>query len=196
MFRTARQMNFSFVDSPVDGVEEKLSVIIPKGRDDERSTECVRLSEGLELSDLAKRVEVRWNGRMRSSAGRATWPLGLIELNPRLIEISMEEVRRTMLHELAHLVAYERWGNRRIQAHGPQWRKACRDLGIPGEKATHQLALPSRTMKRRWRYVCPVCQSSFDRVRRFKGRVACYTCCKELNGGMYHEDFRLREFKL
>ena len=133
---------------------------------------------------------------MRSSAGRATWPVAEIELNPRLVEISRDEVRRTMLHELAHLVAYERNGHRRILAHGVQWQEACRDLGIPGESATHELALPSRVLKRRWRYVCPVCEMSFERVRKFKGRVACYDCCQKVNAGEYHEDFRLRVVNL
>ena len=190
-------MKFSFLDPPLKEVREvRPARALPRGQDDEKTSSCAKLVEGLGLFDLANRLEVRWNSRMRSNAGRATWPSALIELNPRLVEISQEEVRRTMLHELAHLVTYERWGNRRIQAHGPQWRKACRDLGIPNESATHQLSLPSRTMKRQWRYACPVCERTFERVRRFKGRVACYTCCKEVNGGAYHEAFQLREFKL
>lgn len=196
MFRVDRQMKFSFLEASASDAMVTQKTLDLKGKDVTRTVECVALLEALGLPDLGRRVEVRWNGRMRSSAGRATWPVALIELNPRLAEISSEEVKRTMLHELAHLVAYERSGNRRIQAHGVQWRRACRDLGIPGERATHQLALPSRTMKRRWRYLCPVCDASFERVRRFKGRVACYTCCKKVNFGEYHDDFRLREVKL
>ena len=196
MFRVDRQMKFSFLEASASEAMVTKKKLDLKGKDVIRTGECVSLLEELGLSGLGKRLEVRWNGRMRSCAGRATWPVALVELNPRLTEISEEEVRRTMLHELAHLVAYERSGNRRIQAHGVQWRQACSDLGIPGEKATHQLALPSRTMKRRWQYLCPVCETSFERVRKFKGRVACYTCCKKVNFGDYHDDFRLREVKL
>ncbi|YCM44251.1 SprT-like domain-containing protein [Verrucomicrobiaceae bacterium 227] len=196
MFRAARQMKFSFLEG---GASESVATLPPpelRGVDLERTARCQMLLKSLGLSDLAARVSVRWNGRMRSGAGRATWPVALIELNPRLVEISREEVWRTMLHELAHLVAYERNGNRRIQAHGIQWQEACADLGIPGEKATHELSLPSRTLKRRWRYQCPSCETSFERVHKFKSRVACYDCCRKVNSGDYHEDFRLRELKL
>ena len=133
---------------------------------------------------------------MRSSAGRATWPHALVELNPRLTSIAQEEVTRTLLHELAHLVAYERSGRRRIEAHGREWQQACADLGIPGEKATHSLPLPTRKIARRWRYHCLGCQTHFDRVRRFKGHVACHSCCQRHNGGKYHQRFQLVEQKL
>ena len=196
MFRAARQMKFSFLEAAALETATTIPVSELKGVDPGFTATCVGLSRDLGLDELAARVSVRWNRRMRSCAGRATWPVALIELNPRLVEISCEEVRRTMLHELAHLVAYERNGNRRIQAHGVQWQQACADLGIPGERATHELSLPSRTLKRRWRYHCPSCETSFERVRKFKNRVACFDCCRKVNFGYYHEDFRLREVKL
>jgi len=196
VFRADRQMKFSFLEAAALEAVPTVPIFELRGIDFERSASCAVLLESLGLDDLAARVNVQWNGRMRSCAGRATWPVALIELNPRLVEISREEVRRTMLHELAHLVAYERHGNRRIQAHGIQWQQACADLGIPGERATHELALPSRTLKRRWRYDCPSCETSFERVRKFKSRVACYDCCRKVNSGDYHEDFRLREVAL
>ncbi|MDA7887778.1 SprT-like domain-containing protein [Akkermansiaceae bacterium] len=199
MFRAARQVEFDFLQEKQrareePGVSECCSKLM--GMDTNLTELGTRLLLELGLDDLAKRVSVGWNPRMRSSAGRATWPTALVELNPRLPDISQDEVRRTLLHELAHLVAYERSGNRRIQAHGAEWQRACADLGIPGEKATHRLALPSRSIKRRWRYQCPSCESSFDRVRRYKGRVACYECCRNVNGGEYDESFRLVELSL
>ena len=199
MFRTARQIEFDFLqEKQREQVEPSVSECCSQlmGMDTELTKMSMDLLLDLGLDELAKRVSVSWNRRMRSSAGRATWPTALVELNPRLPEISKEEVRRTLLHELAHLVAYERYGKRRIQAHGLEWQQACSDLGIPGEKATHRLALPSRSMKRRWRYQCPSCETSFDRVRRYKGRVACYECCRSVNGGDYHESFRLLELSL
>ena len=138
-------------------------------QEDEKLTEeCVQLLQGLGLANMAKNVLVVWNRRMRTTAGRAFWPEGKIELNLKLIEIAPDEVRHTMLHELAHLVAYERAGRRRIAAHGPEWKQACIELGIPGERATHSLPLPSRRMRRKWRYTCPACGESFDRVRKMK----------------------------
>lgn len=164
--------------------------------DHDMTGECVRLLTELRLSGLAKVVSVAWNGRMRTTAGRAFWPDGRIELNPKLREVAPGEVHGTVLHELAHLVAYERAGRRRIAAHGAEWRQACADLGIPGEKVTHSLPLPGRKMRRKWRYACRACGEGFDRVRRMKRYAGCYSCCKKYNGGYYHRDYRLVEMRL
>lgn len=142
-------------------------------------------------NELAAKVVVEWNTRMRSTAGRAFWPEGRVELNPKLIGLSIAEVRRTLLHELAHLVAYHRAGRKRIAPHGVEWKVACADLGIPGERATHQLALPSVKQKRKWEYVCPQCGEGLERVRKMKRFVACYGCCQRFSGGRYDERFRL-----
>ena len=200
MLQAARQMNFSFLESDgetrlanPEGVSSKNGL---RGKDDRWTNYCRKLVHNLGLGELGERLEVEWNTRMRSCAGRAFWPLGVIQLNPRLAEISRTEIRRTALHELAHLVAYERYPHRSIKGHGREWRRACADLGIPGEKATHDLALPSRSLKRRWKYQCPECSSSFERVRRYKGAVACYECCLKTNGGVFDASFQLREIPL
>lgn len=151
-----------------------------------------RLSEcaGTKLAD---RVQVVWNSRMRSAAGRAFWPDARVELNPKLLGISMSEVRRTLLHELAHILAYHRAGRREIAPHGIEWQQACCDLGIPGESATHRLPLGGTRQRMRWRYVCPSCQVYFERARRIGQKSACYRCCHTHNGGKYHVDFLLKE---
>lgn len=166
------------------------------GRDLELTTRARNISLELGLQSLSTKVTVRWNSRMRSTAGRATWPDAVVELNPALHAISHEETERTFLHELAHLVAYERAGRRRIRPHGPEWRRACCELGIPGEKAGHNLPLPTRTIRRKWRYFCPGCWAVSDRVRRIRGTSACYTCCLKHNGGNYDERFRFVEKRI
>lgn len=154
----------------------------------ELTQKCREVCVKLGLETLASEVDVRWNGRMRSSAGRASWPKARIELNPRLLEISDAEVLRTLWHELAHLVALSRAGRKRIAPHGREWRKACADLGIPGERATHRLELPSRKLKRRWKYRCPGCGWKVERVRRIaRKQVACGSCCREAGGGFRKE---------
>lgn len=140
---------------------------------------------------FAASIQVEWNKRMRSTAGRAFWPESRVELNPKLIEISLEKVRRTLLHELAHLLAYHRCGRRRIAPHGAEWQVACADLGIPDERATHRLPLPSRQQQKRWRYVCPHCGEGIERVRQMKRIAACSTCCQKWNQGRYSKKFEL-----
>jgi predicted SprT family Zn-dependent metalloprotease len=145
--------------------------------------------------EYASKVKIVWNRRMRSTAGRAFLTLAKVELNPKLLYIGddpLVHVRQTLLHELAHLLAHQRYG-RKISAHGAEWKQACADLGIPGESATHSLPLPSIKQRRNWRYTCPVCLEMIDRVKRMRRNSACYECCKKHNSGRFHRRYRFNE---
>jgi predicted SprT family Zn-dependent metalloprotease len=144
----------------------------------------------LNCEALAKRVSVRWNTRMRSTAGSAFVSKALITLNPRLREFGEAEVDRTLRHELAHLLAHHRAGRRRISPHGPEWQQACRDLGLRDEKRCHTLPLPRRELAARHFYRCPACETEVKRVRPFNRRTACLDCCRRHNRGRYDERFR------
>jgi predicted SprT family Zn-dependent metalloprotease len=100
-------------------------------------------------------------------------------------------VERTLLHELAHLVAQHRAGKRRIAPHGVEWRKACSDLGISNEARCHDLPLPRRELPRSYIYRCPHCHSTIERVRPLRRAAACLACCKLHNRGRYDEKFKL-----
>jgi SprT protein len=154
-------------------------------------TEEARQSLGaLGYHALASTVKVVWNRRMQTSAGRAFAREGRIELNPRLISFGEEEVRLTLKHELAHLLAHHRAGRRRIAPHGVEWRKACADLGIPSETRCHNLPLPRRTVRKRFAYQCPACKQEIRRVKKMRGPAACLACCRAHNGGRYTDRFR------
>lgn len=154
------------------------------------------LLAGLGLECLAPRVTVRWNARMRTAAGRAFYESYRIELNPGLLALpgvdGAAEVERTLRHELAHLVAHHRAGGRRIEPHGPEWQRACAELGIAGETRCHTLPFQSRRPTKKLIYECPACGSEIHRVRRFRVAVACYNCCRRQNGGRYDDRFRLK----
>ncbi len=47
-----------------------------------------------------------------------------------------ERLRRTLLHELAHALA---WVHQRQTGHGTAWKYWCGQLGIPGERATSRV---------------------------------------------------------
>jgi SprT protein len=160
------------------------------------TTWCREQAIAFSLPELSRKVRVTWNPRMRTTAGRAWWPTRLIELNPKLKDISEDAVWRTLKHEFAHLLAYERCGKRKIDPHGPEWQIACSELGIPGEHACHSLPLKGRKLKRKYHYVCPACLSIIKRVRPINKPLACYSCCKKFNSGTYHERFRLIENKI
>jgi len=148
------------------------------------------LLRALHCDDLAQRVRVRWNPRMRSTAGSAFVAKALITLNPRLHEFGDAEVDRTLRHELAHLLAHHRAGRRRIDPHGPEWQQACHDLGLRDEKRCHTLPLPRRELAARHFYRCPVCVQEVKRVRPFNRKTACLDCCRRHNRGRYDERFR------
>ncbi len=152
---------------------------------------CSEASKTLGLNELARKVRVSWNSRMQTTAGRAWWPDRSIELNPKLRECEPEELWRTLKHELAHLVAYERCGRRRIEPHGREWQDACVDLGIAGELPYHNLPFKRRKMKRNHAYICSNCFSVIHRVKPITRAVACYDCCRKFSGGAYHDRFRL-----
>ena len=152
-----------------------------------------QLLRSLHCDALAARVCVRWNPRMRSTAGTAFPAKALITLNPRLREFGEAEVERTLRHELAHLLAHFRAGRRRIAPHGREWRRACRDLGLPGEARCHTLPLPRRSLSARHLYRCPACAEEVRRVRPFRGKTACLKCCRAHNRGRYDERFRFQK---
>lgn len=149
------------------------------------------IGTGFGMISIAKKIEVQWNQRMRTAAGRAFWPSARIELNPRLQAVSLSEVERTVRHELAHIVAYARAGRRRIDPHGVEWQMACRELGIAGEAVCHRLPFEKRVIPPRYIYQCPSCQRNFPRVRPIVKKLACLDCCKRFNRGRYDSRFRL-----
>lgn len=157
---------------------------------------CREEASRLDIPELARRVQVQWNARMQTTAGRAWWPDRLIELNPKLKDQPQEEMWRTLRHELAHLVAYERAGRRRIEPHGREWQSACAELGIPNEQPYHNLPFKRKRMKRNFSYTCPYCLSVIRRVRQIKRQVACYECCSKFSGGGYDPRFKLFEQRI
>ena len=139
---------------------------------------------------LAERVRVEWDSRLRTTAGLAFPGRSLVRLNPRLREFGGAEIQRTLRHELAHLLAHERAGRRRIAPHGAEWRRACSDLGLTDEKRTHDLPLPRRVMARRHHYRCPACGVALARVHPLKRGSACLRCCRTHSRGRYDARFR------
>ncbi len=162
------------------------------GRDPGLETKAREILAALDAEKLAREIQVEWNARLFSAAGRADSRRNLISLNPRLREHDSAEIDRTLRHELAHLLAQFRAGPRRIPPHGAQWRRACRDLGIADEARCHTLPFPVRSRARRFLYRCSRCGKDFPRVRRIKRAVACLDCCRKFNRGKFDPSARLR----
>ena len=162
------------------------------GRDHPLEEKSRTLLRQLGAAKLARDVRVEWNPRMKSAAGRADYRERLISLNPLLRDHGIEEIDRTLRHELAHLLAQFRVGRRRIAPHGPEWREACHDLGIADEARCHNLPFATKAYPARFVYRCPNCRQKFPRVRRIRRAIACLACCRVHNRGNFDRRFRLK----
>jgi SprT protein len=190
------------------------------GRDVDLELKARKLLRRLGANKLAREIRVEWNPRMKSAAGRADFRQKLISLNPLLRnhcerraenqfgagkldclkqssltsdgQVDHDEIERTLRHELAHLLAQWRIGRRRIAPHGPEWREACRDLGIADEARCHNLPFASKVLPPRFVYRCPNCRQEFPRVRKIRRAIACLACCRKHNRGDFDPRFRLR----
>ena len=178
-----QQLDFVFPPAPS---------FVVLGRDAALETKAREIMRALNAEELATEIQVEWNARLCSAAGRADSRRKLISLNPRLHDHDAAEIERTLRHELAHLLAQFRAGRRRISPHGAEWRKACRDLGIADEARCHTLPFPVRPRARRFLYRCSRCGKDFPRVRRIKRAVACLECCRKFNRGKFDPKARLR----
>ena len=150
----------------------------------------------LAMPALAAVVRVRWNSRLKTTAGTACPRTSNIDLNTNLGEFGGEVILRILKHELAHLVAHWRAGRRRIAAHGMEWRQACSDLGIPGEKSRHTLPFKSTPRRRNYAYQCPACDEVVLRVQKLPRYSACWACCKAHNRGKFVDRFQLKPIPL
>ncbi len=163
-----------------------------RGRDTRLEENARELLRSVGAHTLVPLVRVVWSGRLRTAAGRAEYHRNLITLNPLLRAQGDAEIDRTLRHELAHLLAHSRRRRRRIAPHGPEWRQACRDLGIGDETRCHSLPFPRQTRARPFLYGCPQCAREFPRVRKIRRAVACLACCRRHNRGQFDKRFRLQ----
>lgn len=102
-------------------------------------------------------VEVRWNGRLRTSVGRAFVQRGRIELNPRLLGEHPDQIPIVLAHEAAHVAAFRLYGPA-TEAHGRQWRALMRLAGF-SPAITHDLPVPRARRRPHYLYlrVCDGC---------------------------------------
>ena len=185
-----RQLELSF---PAERTQApSFPICRSSGRDRQLEHQARELLRTNGAGRIAGQVQVEWNARLTTCAGRADYRKKRISLNPHLRAHGAEEIDRTFRHELAHLLAQFRAGRKRILPHGAEWRQACHDLAIGDEKRCHTLPFPVRQRSRRYLYRCPNCRADFPRVRRIRRAIACLACCRAYSGGRFDARFRLR----
>lgn len=104
---------------------------------------------------------------------RAVCRLGLCRMTHRIISLSApfvgkcllsepELIRRTILHEIAHALA---WIHNRERTHGAAWQRWCAALGIPGERAAARGDFFAPEEARRPKYA--LCNRSTGEIYRY-----------------------------
>lgn len=120
------------------------------------------LREAITRFPLAKPVELEFRP-LRVTAGRAQFDRNLIILSSIVLR-DRESVSATLLHEYAHLMAFEREG-RAGRGHGAAWRRAMLDLGQTPQ-TYHRYPVRRNSRRQTVVYRCRKCLATFERHRR------------------------------
>lgn len=111
-------------------------------------------------------IEVVYNRRLSTTAGRAFVRAGRIELNPRLLAGALDQVDVVLIHEAAHVAAFRLFGGN-IPAHGRHWRSLMRLAGQP-PAVTHKMPVEhlrrKRPARRRQYVYLRMCGTCGDRI--------------------------------
>lgn len=115
---------------------------------------------------LQRVVHLEWRA-YRTSAGTAHFPTNTIALSRRLLQ-NPDSLVRTVKHEFAHLLAFDRAGIRGT-GHGAAWRQAMIDLG-EDPKVHHDYDCQRNRPRQQAVYRCQRCQAMIHRARRLPRR--------------------------
>lgn len=118
--------------------------------------------------DEANKYDIRY--KLVFSRGKKT--LGYADLGIKEIGISKwhiegsstDSVKDTILHEIAHAIAYEKYGE---QGHGNLWKKVCLEIGANPERLKGN-AFNIQKPPSKYTLTCPECGKVYTRHRMVK----------------------------
>jgi predicted SprT family Zn-dependent metalloprotease len=129
--------------------------------------------------ELIQQVDIRFSKRLRSALGRTRVHARHVKLNPILTHAKKQLLKEALCHELAHIVAYERYGNT-IKPHGPEWAALVREVGYE-PRLRVRVGRDRRTIAvPRFEHLCPVCQT----VRYAKRPMTRWRCASCIDAGL------------
>lgn len=145
---------------------------------------------GLTTVGVAPFYTFEWMTRATCRFGYCTYPTiaaGRIALSRKLVLLNPEaRVRNTILHEIAHALAFKRYG-RKGKGHGSLWRMVAAEIGADPVRC-----YPDSVVRPPAPYVyrCASCgfEQGFYRIR--KRLTAHAECCRKYNGGRFSLTFR------
>jgi predicted SprT family Zn-dependent metalloprotease len=96
---------------------------------------------------------------------------------------SDEEVKDTLLHEIAHALTPG-------DNHGEKWQRTCLKLGAAPVRCYTSSKV--RQPKPAYLLICDCCGLKLPRYRKSKGTYVCNRCCDNHNDGVPSRRFKLR----
>lgn len=159
-----------------------------------RSRELLRLAERHYARPMPK-PEIGFDLRGQAAGQARLIPGGRsrIRYNPVLLRENPDAfLAQTVAHEVAHLVAFERFGSR-IRPHGPEWQAVMRLFGAEPRRC-HDFDVERATRRRltRHAYHCACRTHQLTSVRHNRARrgqtYLCRTCRQPLAPGALPED--------
>lgn len=124
---------------------------------------------------------VGWGFASPTSTGRFTqteiaftdYSMQRVFFSPlHLTLMNKSEIYETVLHEIAHILV----SDPDLQAHGPEWRRKARELGIPKPRACSPLHYETWWIENEWIGKCPKDWSTKFLVEAPLGLHFCQTC--------------------
>jgi len=139
-----------------------------------------RCAQAWDIPDLAGRVTIVYNPRLRTTLGRAMLDDNRVKLNTRLLRAYPDELLATLTHELAHLAVRMRYGE--APPHRREFKALMCSVNMPAA-ATHHLDTKRLNLRRR-RYVylhrCSDCGMMFI-ARKPRRNCYCRECGPEMS---------------
>jgi predicted SprT family Zn-dependent metalloprotease len=114
-------------------------------------------------------------------------PFHMIKLSKPLVALNDEEqVRDTILHEIAHALDVEQRG---YSSHDYKWVSIARSIGCNGNRCynVNDVEQP----KSKYSLICNSCKREVPAYRKPKRKKACGVCCRKYNNSKYSEDYLL-----
>jgi predicted SprT family Zn-dependent metalloprotease len=102
----------------------------------------------------------------------------------------IENIRNTMLHEIAHALCVYVYGTKHGRGHGAYWKSIAKQIGCNGERcfSSANVSMP----KSKYSVICDSCGYSAPKYRKVTKTYACANCCNNHNNGKFSYDYKLR----
>lgn len=117
--------------------------------------------ETLYDTKITQPIDVRYDIDSARLGGQAHYSKFRIRLNPAFLNKYQDEYMQTVIHEVVHLGVYHVYfvhGNKRVSAHGPEWKRMMVRVGArPDRCHNYEAEVGQGRQKTKYAYKCSKC---------------------------------------